>query len=62
MASFCKAPPTAEQLKQQHLEDGQKFKQQVQKQRADKHERKSGGAVRRARNPAAGMGKMMMRA
>ena len=31
MASFCKAPPTAEQLEQQ-----QKFKQQVQKQRAEK--------------------------
>ena len=31
MASFCKPPPTAEQ---QHLQEGQKFKQQVQKQRA----------------------------
>ena len=34
MASFCKPPPTAEQCEQQHLEEGQKFKQQVQKQRA----------------------------
>ena len=34
MASFCKPPPTAEQREQQHLEEGQKFKQQVQKQRA----------------------------
>ena len=33
MASFCKPPPTAEQHEQQHLEEGQKFKQQVQKQR-----------------------------
>ena len=33
MASFCKPPPTAEQREQQHLEEGQKFKQQVQKQR-----------------------------
>jgi len=32
MASFCKPPPTAEQREQQHLEEGQKFKQQVQKQ------------------------------
>jgi hypothetical protein len=29
MASFCKPPPTAEQREQQHLEEGQKFKQQV---------------------------------
>jgi hypothetical protein len=36
MSSFCKAPPTAEQREQQHLEEGQKFKQQLQKQRADK--------------------------
>jgi len=52
MVSFCKAPPTAEQLEQQQREDGQKFKQQVRKQRADKqeraaeaakHERKLGG-------------------
>jgi len=28
MASFCKAPPTAEQLGQQQLEEGQTFKQQ----------------------------------
>jgi len=39
MASFCKAPPSAEQLEQQQREDGQKLKQQVQKQRADKWER-----------------------
>ena len=26
MASFCKAPPTAEQLEQQQLEEGQKFR------------------------------------
>jgi len=32
MASFCKPPPTAEQREQQHLEEGQKFKQQVQKE------------------------------
>jgi hypothetical protein len=28
VASFCKAPPTAEQLQQQQQEDGQKSKQQ----------------------------------
>ena len=39
MASFCKPPPTAEQCEQQHLEEGQKFKQQVQKQRADNQQR-----------------------
>ena len=39
MASFCKPPPTAEQREQQHLEEGQKFKQQVQKQRADNQQR-----------------------
>jgi hypothetical protein len=60
MASFCKPPPTAEQREQQHLEEGQKFKQQVQKQRADnqqraaeaaKHKRKPGcGLVRQALN------------
>ena len=52
MASFCKPPPTAEQREQQHLEEGQKFKQQVQKQRATeaaKHKRKPGcGLVRQA--------------
>jgi len=31
---LLQAPPTAEQREQQHLEEGQKFKQQVQKQRA----------------------------
>ena len=60
MASFCKSPPTAEQREQQHLEEGQKFKQQVQKQRADnqqraaeaaKHKRKPG----RPRKDAFGM-------
>ena len=60
MASFCKPPPTAEQREQQHLEEGQKFKQQVQKQRADnqqraaeaaKHKHKPGcGLVRQALN------------
>jgi len=60
MASFCKPLPTAKQREQQHLEKGQKFKQQVQKQRADnqqraaeaaKHKRKPGcGLVRQALN------------
>ena len=39
MASFCKPPPTAEQHEQQHLVEGQKFEQQVQKQRADNQQR-----------------------
>jgi len=30
MASFCKPPPIAEQREQQHLEEGQKFKQQAE--------------------------------
>ena len=36
---LLQAPPTAEQREQQHLEEGQKFKQQVQKQRADNQQR-----------------------
>ena len=51
MASFCKPPPTAEQREQQHLEEGQKFKQQVQKQRAAEAAKHKRGR---------GMGKMMV--
>ena len=67
MASFCKPPPTAEQREQQHLEEGQKFKQQVQKQRADnqqraakaaKHKRKPG----RPRKDAFGMHSILSKA
>ena len=65
MASFCKPPPTAEQREQQHLEEGQKFKQRVQKQRADnqqraaeaaKHKRKPGthGRLRHAQHSQQG--------
>ena len=67
MASFCKPPPTAEQREQQHLEEGQKFQQQVQKQRADnqqraaeaaKHKRKPG----RPRKDAFGMHSILSKA
>ena len=67
MGSFCKPPPTAEQREQQHLEEGQKFKQQVQKQRADnqqraaeaaKHKRKPG----RPRKDAFGMHSILSKA
>jgi len=50
MASFCKPPPTAEQREQQHLEEGQKFKQQVQKQRADNQQR-AAEAAKHKRKP-----------
>ena len=50
MASFCKAPPSAEQLEQKQREDGQKFKQQVQKQRADNQER-AAEAAKHKRKP-----------
>jgi hypothetical protein len=56
--------PTAEQREQQHLEEGQKFKQQVQKQRADnqqraaKHKRKPG----RPRKDAFGMHSILSKA
>ena len=52
MASFCKPPPTAEQREQQHLEEGQKFKQQVQKQRADNQQR-AAEAAKHKRKPCA---------
>ena len=48
--SFCKPPPTAEQCEQQHLEEGQKFKQQVQKQRADNQQR-AAEAAKHKRKP-----------
>ena len=50
MGSFCKPPPTAEQREQQHLEEGQKFKQQVQKQRADNQQR-AAEAAKHKRKP-----------
>ena len=52
MASFCKPPPTAEQREQQHLEEGQKFKQRVQKQkqRADNQQR-AAEAAKHKRKP-----------
>jgi len=45
MASFCKAPPSTEQLEQQQ-EDRLKLKQYVQKQRADKQKRAAETAKR----------------
>ena len=54
MASFCKPPPTAEQREQQHLEEGQKFKQQVQKQRAGNQQR-AAEAAKHKRKPWCGL-------
>jgi len=49
MASFCKAPPLAEQLEQQQRANGQKFKQPVQKQRANKQERAAEAAKHKSK-------------
>ena len=67
MASFCKPPPTAEQREQQHLEEGQKFKQQVQKQRADNQQRAAEAAkhkrkLSRPRKDAFGMHSILSKA
>ena len=62
MASFCKPPPTAEQ---QHLQEGQKFKQQVQNQRADNQQRAAEAAKHkpgRPRKDAFGMHSILSKA
>ena len=51
---LLQAPPTAEQREQQHLEEGQKFKQQVQKQRAGNQQR-AAEAAKHKRKPWCGL-------